>query len=105
MRARELAADAAEVVAVEKVGVAVFPDGEDQLADSPGGRDVEGKRRGSAEIEVVGVEVAPVRWSEIARLGDRAGEVGAEAQDRFAVAPSLRTWCCRSRRTETFRRW
>ena len=89
MGARELAADAAEVVAIEQIGVAVFSDGEDQLPDAPGARDVEGNRRGAAEIEVVVVEIFPVRRGEIVALGDRAGEVGTETQHRFAVAPFL----------------
>jgi hypothetical protein len=86
MRARELAADAAQIVAVEKVGVAVFAQGEDQLADAFGAGDVERNRRGPAEIEVVNIEIPPVRRSEIIAARDRAGKVGTEA-DRFAVAP------------------
>ena len=42
-----------------------------------------------AEIEVVGVKVAPVRWRKKVALGDRAREVGTEAQHRFAIAPFL----------------
>src|ERR1700722_17240740 len=85
----KLAAEAAEIIAVEEVGVAVFADGEDQPPDAFGARNIDRKRRGSAEIEVAGVKVAPVRWRKKVALGDRAGKVGTEPQHRFAIAPFL----------------
>lgn len=65
-----------------------FADGEDQLPGALGAWDVEGNWRGAAEIEVVGVEISPVRRCEIVTGRDRAGEVGTEAQHGL-VAPSL----------------
>ena len=58
------AAHAAEVVAVEKIGLAAFPDGQDQLPDAVRAGDVERDRRGPAEVQVAAVEVAPVRGAK-----------------------------------------
>src|SRR5271157_523509 len=86
-RARERAANAAEVVAVEKVGLAALADLEDQLPGPACVRDVERGRRGSAEVEVVTIEVAPVCRGEKVAGFVRGSEIGPEAQHGFAVAP------------------
>ena len=77
----------AEVVSVEKIGLAAFPDGQEQLSDAVRAGDVEWGRRGPAKVPVAAVEVAPVRRSEIVTWAAWAAEVGREAQDGFAVAP------------------
>ena len=64
MGVRELAADAAQIVAVQEIRVSVLADGEDQLSYALGARDVERKGRRSAEIEILSVEVLPVRRCE-----------------------------------------
>jgi hypothetical protein len=81
-RVCECAADAAEVVAIEKIGLASLSDGEDQLPGAVLAYDIERDRRGSAEVEV-----APIRGREIVAAFDRSREVGRKAQDGFAVAP------------------
>ncbi len=45
---------------VEKIGDAVFADGEDQLPGAVRGLDIKRDRRGSAEVEVLKIENAPV---------------------------------------------
>jgi hypothetical protein len=59
-RAGELTADAAEIIPIEKIGVAAFADGENQFPGPARGRNVERDRCGSAEIKVAMIEVAPV---------------------------------------------
>ena len=86
-RVCERAADAAEVVAVEKIGIAGLSDGEDQLPGAVRAYDIERDRRGPAEVEVATIEVAPIRGGEIVAAFDRSREVGRKAQDGFAVAP------------------
>ena len=79
--------DAAEVVAIEKIGLASLSDGEDQLPSAVRAYGIERDRRGPAEVEVATIEVAPIRGGEIVAAFDRWREVGREAQDGFAVAP------------------
>jgi hypothetical protein len=50
--AHQLSADASEVVAVQKIGVAICSDGEDQLLAGLGARDVEENWRGPTNIDV-----------------------------------------------------
>ena len=57
---RALAAYAAEIIPIEKIGVAAFANGEDQLPGPARGHDIERGRCGSAEIKVAMIEVAPV---------------------------------------------
>jgi hypothetical protein len=86
-RVCERAADAAEVVAIEKISLAGLSDGENQLPGAVPACDIERDSRGPAEVEVVTVEVAPIRGSEIVAAFDRPREVGRKAQDGFAIAP------------------
>src|SRR5271166_585159 len=66
----ERAADAAEVVAVEKIGLAGLSDGEDQLPSAVRAYDIERNRRGPAEVEVATIELAPIRGGEIVATFD-----------------------------------
>src|SRR6516164_5214523 len=83
----ELPADAAQVIAVEQIGLAVLPKREDQsLGASTTGR-LERKRVGAAEIGIAGIERLPIRWSEeILRLA-RPPQVRRQAYYRLAVTP------------------
>ena len=92
-RACERAADAAEVVAVEKIGLAALSDGEDQLPGAVRACDIERDRRGPAEVEVATIEVAPIQGGEIVAAFDRSRKVGRKAQDGFAIAPSACAEC------------
>jgi len=84
----ELPADAAQVIAVEQIGLAVLPKREDQsLGASTTGR-LERKRVGAAEIGIAGIERLPIRWSEeILRLA-RPPQVRRQAYYRLAVTNS-----------------
>src|ERR1700733_6119689 len=86
-RARERPADAAEVVAVDKIAVPGVSDGENQLPGALRAYDIERDSRGPAEVEVATIEVAPIQGGEIVAAFDRSCEVGRKAQNGFAIAP------------------
>ena len=56
-RARERPADAAKVVAVEKIRLAGLSDGENQLPGAIRAYDIERDSRGPAEVEVATIKV------------------------------------------------
>src|SRR5271169_5894094 len=86
----ERAADAAEAVAVEKIGLAGLSDGENQLPGAVRACDIERDRRGPAEVEVATVEVAPIQGGEKVAAFDRPRELRRKAQDGLTVAPAGR---------------
>jgi hypothetical protein len=87
-RVCERAADAAEVVAIEKISLASLSDGEDQLPGAVRAHDIERDRRGPAEVEVATIKITPIRRGEIVAGFDRAREVGRKAKDSLAIAPA-----------------
>src|SRR5277367_1735270 len=84
---RKRAADTTEIVAIQKIGLAVLAECQNQPRHSTYVSHLDRKRIGAAEVPVAIVERLPVGRREEITAARRALQVGAEPEDGLPVGP------------------
>src|SRR6516162_9776584 len=89
----EAAADAAEIIAIEDVGMRVFAERKDERLRAAGRGHVEGHRIGAPEVGIALIERVPVRGREKVLRLVVAGQVWRQTENRLTIGPGRRTKC------------
>src|SRR5271156_4283084 len=85
----ERAADTTEVVAIEKIGLAVLAEGQHQVCFTMAISHIQRERTNASKILIVIVEGLPVGRCEVVTGARRTFEIGAEPHDGLTIGPFL----------------
>ena len=87
---RETAADAAEVVAVEQIGLAILAERKHARLGSAYRRHIEQHRVGAAEIGIARIERMPISGRKVIACIIGMMQIGRQTDDRLAVREARR---------------